>query len=139
MQPLLYSEKRAEMGDGDSWWCRAGHNISYHQTKAQHISRNDRGQQLYTLTWTMVCVLCKYQLFSKLVSILQEFPFSEDTCYLAHCFPYPYSQLLSHLSRLQEDCARSCYIRRDVMCYTIAGNACPLLTITNFEGVYLCM
>ena len=53
MQPLLYSERRAKVGDGD--WCRAGHNISYHQTKTQHISRDGRGQHLYTLSWTMVC------------------------------------------------------------------------------------
>lgn len=65
---------------------------------------------------------------------LQEFPYSEDTCYFSHCFPYTYSQLLSYLSRLEHDTLKSHYISRETLCYTVAGNCCPLLTITNFDG-----
>ena len=64
----------------------------------------------------------------------QEFPCTDDTCYLAYCFPYSYSQLLLHLSTLEESPVKSGYLATENLCFTLAGNACPLLTITKFDG-----
>lgn len=114
MHPLLYSEKMVkEHGKG---WIRIGRKISYHTTSPKHILSENQGEiSYYTLTWTM------------------KFPASEDTCYLAHCFPYSYSHLMSYLSQLEESSLASRYLRKEILCHTIAGNLCPLLTITDFE------
>lgn len=46
MQPLLYSQREAEMG-----WRRVGHHIAYYPSPS---SDAQNGEQLYTLSWTMV-------------------------------------------------------------------------------------
>lgn len=72
--------------------------------------------------------------FGLLKCLPQEFPCIDDTCYLAHCFPYSYSQLLLHMSKLEATHAKSRYFATENLCFTLAGNTCPLLTITNFDG-----
>lgn len=61
MQPLLYSEASAK--HSVSGWTRVGHHISYHKTKVEHTHPEilEKGN-LYTLTWTMVCMVlsCLY-------------------------------------------------------------------------------
>ena len=64
----------------------------------------------------------------------QEFPHTDDQCYLAHCFPYSLSKLLRYLNQLQLSPATSPHIQREELCKTLAGNSCPLLTITDFQG-----
>ena len=67
-----------------------------------------------------------------LSSPTQEFPQADDTCYLAHCYPYTYSDLKDDLETLLSDPERSKVMQREVMCETRAGNSCFLLTVTNF-------
>ena len=64
----------------------------------------------------------------------QEFRFENDTCYLAHCYPYTFTDLKDHLDSLLAQSERRRFLRREVMCETKAGNSCFLLTISNFSG-----
>jgi len=63
--------------------------------------------------------------------ILQAFPYSNDTCYLAYCYPYTYSRLVSQLERISQYPLSS---TQQVLCRTLAGNLCPLLTISDKPG-----
>ena len=55
----------------------------------------------------------------------------DDRLFLAHCFPYSYSDLRNELIAL-DDCPGPAVVRRRRLCSTLAGNDCELLTITNF-------
>lgn len=66
-----------------------------------------------------------------------EFPYENDTCYLAHCYPYTYTDLKSDLDTLMADSYRSHYVKKEVMCETKAGNSCYLLTVTDFGELRL--
>ncbi len=70
------------------------------------------GKVLYSLTWTL------------------EFPFDGDTCYLAHCYPYTYSNLQHYLREVISDPVRAAYCKLRVLCRSLAGNAVYVLTVT---------
>ena len=58
----------------------------------------------------------------------------KDTVYLAHCYPYTYSDCQQMLKRI---CLPSFYkdrLRRAELCRTKSGNVCDLLIVTNFES-----
>ncbi|KAL0968753.1 hypothetical protein UPYG_G00271250 [Umbra pygmaea] len=104
--PLLYSQEKAQVqGVG---WHRVGQQVSYQPNGRQHAL-----QPCYSLSWTFC------------------FPYDQDTCYLAHCYPYTYSTLWSYLSELDRDprCSHFCKVR--TLCHSLAGNLVPVLTITN--------
>lgn len=52
-------------------WIRAGADIRYYRNNLGSMS----GRTFYSLTWTI------------------QFPFQNDTCYFAHCYPYTYTDL----------------------------------------------
>ena len=64
------------------------------------------------------------------------FPHSGDTVYLAHCYPYRYSDMMLDLERIMADPQRAQYIKRESLCQTLAGNDVPILTITSSDPVY---
>ncbi|KAL0154988.1 hypothetical protein M9458_049251, partial [Cirrhinus mrigala] len=70
------------------------------------------GKALYSLTWTL------------------EFPYDGDTCYLAHCYPYTYSNLQHYLREVISDPVRAAYCKLRVLCRSLAGNAVYVLTVT---------
>ncbi|XP_066504830.1 cytosolic carboxypeptidase 4, partial [Hoplias malabaricus] len=110
MQPVLYSVREAL--EGRPHWVRTGTEICYYRN---HFcpSRGQRGHCFYTLTFTVI------------------FRHEEDVCYLAYHFPYTYSALQSHLQVLQRSVDhRSIYFRQQTLCKTLAGNPCPLITLT---------
>ena len=94
MQPLLYSE--AEASSTGMGWRRVGWNVAYHRTKRHFSSHMSPNTAYFTLSWSM------------------RFPHHDDTCYLAHCFPYPLSALQRLLGDLEHDPDRSKYIRQEV-------------------------
>uniref|UniRef100_A0A1I8HQD0 Cytosolic carboxypeptidase 2 n=1 Tax=Macrostomum lignano TaxID=282301 RepID=A0A1I8HQD0_9PLAT len=112
MKPLCYSEKSAQTrGLG---WHRAGHHIRYSRNATRLQSALlQRDMAYYQLEWQM------------------DFPHESDSCYLAHCYPYTYSDLRSDLAGLQRDQLRRRHAREEILCETRAGNACFLLTVTD--------
>jgi hypothetical protein len=106
LMPLLYSDKAAaQTGTG---WYRAGVPLAYGMNKMKRKAKKN----FVTFTFSMM------------------FPFSDDSCYIAHCYPYRYSDLLRHLAEFEkEDAGR--FLRKRVMCDTLGGNEVHLLTITD--------
>jgi len=75
-----------------------------------------------------------------------EFPYAADSCYLAHCYPYTYTDLKDDLDSLLTDPYRSQFVKKEIMCETKAGkkeimcetkagNSCYLLTVTDFSKI----
>lgn len=110
MRPLMYSEEQAKKnGRG---WVRTGTDICYYQNS---MKRKNQGFY-YTLTWT-----CKFE-------------HDKDTVYLAHSYPYTFTDLQRYLNALETDPKRKNRMRRRTLCQTIAGNNCDLLVITTFQS-----
>ncbi|XP_076818930.1 uncharacterized protein LOC143464813 isoform X3 [Clavelina lepadiformis] len=107
MRPVWYSEinaKKNQIG-----WVRMGSNIRYYRN---NMTGRD-GRTYYSLTWTC------------------EFPYKDDCCYFAHCYPYTYSDLQEYLLQLANDPVRSRFCKQRVLCRTLAGNLVYILTITS--------
>lgn len=85
------------------------HNVSFSTPK----DNNTDAASLYSLTWTL------------------QFPYDSDTCYLAHCYPYTYSQLQRYLRNISSNPAVVSYCTVRVLCHSLAGNAVYVLTITS--------
>ncbi|CAL8357856.1 unnamed protein product [Lota lota] len=110
MQPVLYSVREAL--DGRPHWVRTGTEICYFRN---HFcpAHGRRGQTFYTLTFTVT------------------FKHKEDVCYLAYHYPYTYSALQSHLQVLERSVdPAKVFFRQQTLCSSLAGNSCPLVTIT---------
>ncbi|XP_019410303.1 PREDICTED: cytosolic carboxypeptidase 1 isoform X1 [Crocodylus porosus] len=114
MQPLMYSVQEAL--NARPWWSRVGTDICYYKN---HFSRSSiaaggqKGKSYYTITFTV------------------SFPHKDDVCYFAYHYPYTYSTLKMHLQKLESmHNPQQIYFREDVLCETLAGNSCPLVTIT---------
>jgi len=112
MKPVLYSEVEAEIsGTG---WMRAGMEMTYF--REQQIEDSDKPR--------------KY-----IMSFVIMFPHENDTVYLAHCYPYRYSDLIEDLNNLRSDPVRSKCFSQKVLCQTLAGNDVPILTVTSPKSV----
>ncbi|XP_044534030.1 cytosolic carboxypeptidase 1 [Gracilinanus agilis] len=114
MQPLMYSVQEAL--HARPWWIRVGTDICYYKN---HFSRSSvaaggqKGKSYYTITFTVT------------------FPHKDDVCYFAYHYPYTYSTLQMHLQKLESaHNPQQIYFRQDVLCETLSGNSCPLVTIT---------
>ncbi|RUS91741.1 hypothetical protein EGW08_000449, partial [Elysia chlorotica] len=115
MRPLLYSENDAQ--EKQRGWVRTGHHISYSRNLTNHnCPLLQRGVTYHMLEWQM------------------EFQNPDDTYYLAHCYPYSFTDLKEDLEVLMNSEERAQVTRRTVLCETRAGNSCFLLTVTNFNS-----
>jgi hypothetical protein len=94
-------------------WHRAGHSIAY--TRGREPIPGRAGATFSALSWAI------------------EFPFDDDAVYFAYTYPYTFTDLQSDLAAIARDPARAAVCRQRTVCTTLAGNACPLLTITNFD------
>ncbi|XP_014644156.1 PREDICTED: cytosolic carboxypeptidase 4 [Ceratotherium simum simum] len=114
MQPTLYSVKEALLGRPT--WIRMGHEICYyknHYRQSAAVTGGASGKCYYTLTFAVT------------------FPHDEDVCYLAYHYPYTYTALMTHLDILEKSVnPKQVYFRQEVLCQTLGGNSCPLVTIT---------
>ncbi|EGD81298.1 hypothetical protein PTSG_11335 [Salpingoeca rosetta] len=109
MQPVVFSGhlyKSRQIG-----WHRGGDNVCYFRN---HVNVNDTDRHHYTLSWTF------------------KFPANNDTVYFAHCYPYTYSDLQHYITALMQSESSKNICRHRVLCRTLAGNVCDLLTVTNF-------
>ncbi|KAJ8412935.1 hypothetical protein AAFF_G00105170 [Aldrovandia affinis] len=110
MQPVLYSVREALQGRGH--WVRVGSEICYYRNHFRP-SGQQKGPSYYTLSFSVT------------------FRHSDDVCYLAYHYPYTYSALQTHLQMLEQSVdPRKVFFRQQSLCSTLAGNPCPLVTIT---------
>ncbi|KAK4886667.1 hypothetical protein RN001_002938 [Aquatica leii] len=108
MKPLMYSKKFANWNS--IGWRRCGENITFFQ-KEQGIDDPDQNMT-YTLTFSV------------------QFPYDDDTVYLAYSYPYTYSDLQNHLCHISKDLRKSSYTKLRLLCRTLAGNNVYYVTIT---------
>lgn len=59
------------------------------------------------------------------------FKHDSDKVFLAHSFPYTYSNLCEYLNGIMQDNERNKAIARKKLTKTISGNWCEYLTITS--------
>ena len=78
-------------------WRRVGWNVSYHLSTVHYPPHMSPDRSYFTLSWSM------------------QFHHHDDTCYLAHCYPYPLSALHRLLSNIQQDKERAKYVLREVL------------------------
>ncbi|XP_076686785.1 cytosolic carboxypeptidase 2 [Andrena cerasifolii] len=106
LRPLLYSTedaKRRAVG-----WRRCGDNIAYYRND----SLSDEEKEKHTLSFNV------------------SFPHDRDTVYLAHCYPYTYTDLQEYLGKLVADPVKTRFTKLRLLCRTLAGNGVYYLTIT---------
>ncbi|KAM3870035.1 cytosolic carboxypeptidase 4 [Diretmus argenteus] len=110
MQPVLYSVREAL--EGRPHWVRTGAEICYFRNSFCSVQGRKRAT-FYTLTFTVT------------------FKHNEDVCYLAYHYPFTYSALQAHLQVLQSSVDRTkVFFQHQTLCTSLAGNSCPLVTIT---------
>ncbi|PIK61388.1 putative cytosolic carboxypeptidase 1 [Apostichopus japonicus] len=114
MQPVMFSVKDAL--EGQPQWVRVGHDVCYYKNNyaRSFAASGSKGKSYYTGAFKMV------------------FPYHNDTVYLAYHYPYTYTTLQVHISRLESSLSEfsQIYYRHDEFCETLSGNPCPLLTVT---------
>ncbi|XP_069768186.1 cytosolic carboxypeptidase 4 isoform X3 [Narcine bancroftii] len=114
MQPVMYSVHEALCGRAH--WVRVGSDIYYYKNHYCTRGAEEKGQKAiayYTLTFTVT------------------FQHSKDVCYLAYHYPYTYSALMTHLHLLEQSLnPDQIYFKHQVLCSTLGGNNCPVITIT---------
>ena len=94
MQPLLYSE--SEANSSGMGWRHVGWNVVYHHSTVCYPPHMSPDHSYYTLSWSMT------------------FCYHDDTCYLAHCYPYPLTTLYRLLGNIEQDERRAKYVQREV-------------------------
>uniref|UniRef100_A0A0L8GH54 Peptidase M14 domain-containing protein n=2 Tax=Octopus bimaculoides TaxID=37653 RepID=A0A0L8GH54_OCTBM len=112
MKPLMYSEKSAVNHIHPVGWQRIGYNIKYYKSNLNSEDTSQR-KSSYSLTWTF------------------KFPYSYDTVYFAHSYPYTYSDLQEYLFKCANNPKISKFFNIRILCRTLAGNNIYILTITN--------
>ncbi|KAJ0409773.1 hypothetical protein ATCC90586_001086 [Pythium insidiosum] len=109
--------------DGQRGWHHAGANVCYFRNADSYRHRKTgKPQSFYTLSFVY--------------EFLPPAPSSSHAAvhyYFAHCYPYPYTRLQRYLLSLQQHPLRRRVLRRRVLCKTMAGNICDVLTVTDFE------
>jgi hypothetical protein len=119
MRPLIYSERQAKQQK--IGWYRDGSKICYYQN---NLKRKNAGFY-HTLNFTL------------------KFPYDNDTVYIAHCYPYTYTQLQKYLGALEGDQTLRNRVQRKTLCQTMAGNNCDYVIIGDFtngkekKGIFL--
>jgi cytosolic carboxypeptidase protein 2/3 len=109
MKPCVYSENAARMSH--TGWTRMGQDICYYQ----NTIKKPQGGCYFTLTFSITA------------------EYDRDTLFLAHCYPYTYTDLLKYLDSLSFDMKKRNRLRRKTLCQTCAGNNCDMLIITTFN------
>ncbi|KAH9145714.1 hypothetical protein AeRB84_010368 [Aphanomyces euteiches] len=115
MLPTVYSEVLA--AQGIKGWTHAGEEAFYYEN-SDDLMRAQRRHH-YTLSFV-------YKFHAHLSD--------SDTVYFAHCFPYTYTNLQTYMGSLVACPTRGPNIRRRTLCTTLCGNACDVLTITEYSA-----
>ncbi|EZA59843.1 Cytosolic carboxypeptidase NnaD [Ooceraea biroi] len=107
LKPLLYSTEDARTRSVG--WRRCGDNITYYRNSD---SSSDEERERHTLTFNI------------------SFPHDRDIVYLAHCYPYTYTDLQEYLGKIATDPAKTRFTKLRLLCRSLAGNGVYYLTIT---------
>ncbi|KAJ8944755.1 hypothetical protein NQ318_011662 [Aromia moschata] len=110
MKPLMYSTKDSCLHS--IGWRRCGQNITYYCNE-NAIPEDTDQQMTYTLSFTV------------------KFPHDDDEVYLAHSYPYTYSDLQDYLSELSSHPIKSSFSTVRLLCKSLAGNNVYYVTITS--------
>lgn len=120
MQPVMYScAEAAEHGIG---WVRTGTGVQYHgnlyprHPVVGNTTVVDGGVTYYTLSFTLA------------------FARPDDIYLVAHSYPYTYSDHKAHLAAFLHSTRKRRITRHTILCRTLDGNDCDLLTITSDEN-----
>lgn len=113
MKPVTYSVNQHQKED----WKHRGEDICYYRngtTTVQGFNKSKKAgfRYYYTLTFTYT--------FER-----------PDTVFFAHSYPYTYSDLQRYMKAIEANTAYSSFFHRGVLCETLAGNRCDILTITE--------
>jgi hypothetical protein len=116
MQPVIFH------ASSSADWQRNGSEIYlFKNTYYQHSPRPEEHSPLGTLTFTL--------------DSMPNNCTANQPIYIATHFPYTLSYLQSYLNQLTVETAPSSpFIRRQLLCKTMIGNRCDLLTITDFTA-----
>ncbi|GAB9473299.1 Reticulocyte-binding protein 2 a [Globisporangium polare] len=127
MLPAVYVDGPAASRRG---WHHAGTNVCYFKNAdTYHSRKTGKVQNYYTLSFVY-----EFQLHSGALESGNATDSSSNlVVYFAHCYPYTYTKLQRFLLSLQRDPDRNPHLKRRILCKTIAGNNCDLLTITDFS------
>jgi len=90
-------------------WYRDGDNIAYFKNSM----KKKGGENYYSLHFEV------------------QFKNDDDEVYIAHCYPYTYTDCCGMLERLCTNLTKD-KIRKTVLTKTLAGNDCEMVIITNF-------
>ena len=109
MQPVVWSRKTRA-------WCRSGTNVSYYKNphKREHVTAVG-DSNYYTASFNMTFE-------------------SNEEHLVAYSVPYGYSNLLENLAEWQITGQQSQCLIVQTLCGSLAGNKCPLLTITALDA-----
>ena len=106
MKPLVFSHK--EYLQKNINWKRNCSEVSYFPNS---FPRQNGNKNYFTLTFSYT------------------FESSEDIIYFAYSYPYTYTDLFDYINNLQV--MHSSIFSYNRLCNTLAGNICPVITITN--------
>ena len=115
MKPVAYSERENLSQTSAKGWKHAGDTICYFKNSKSYVKKKKDKvvrSKYFTLSFTYTFE-------------------NPDTVFFAHCFPYTYSNLQSFLSTLESDRRIHSFVRRKLLCYSLANNRCDLLTISS--------
>lgn len=132
LQPVVYSVKDAKLKR--KGWLRCGSNIYYFQNPFSRVQKNGSmdtssntdsaaspvtsNATYYTLTFTL------------------NFSNTDDTYLVAHSYPYTVTDNQLHMKQLYHRSGKRIhrFLRRTVLCQTLGGQDCDLLTISDFTA-----
>ncbi len=137
MRPAVLSLHDKQKDGSD--WAHKGHDICYYKNSLTSLNVDNLGSSLPQVENNSLGISSSLNNNGKGKKKVKQFytltftyTFTgPDTVYFAHCFPYSYSDLQYYLRDLERDERISQIMTRRVLCYTIAGNRCDLLTITG--------
>ena len=118
MCPATYSLSDAGYGKG---WNHTGTDVCYYKNRLTYTKRvggsgkapvRKKLYNYYTLSYTYTIT-------------------KPDTVYFAHCYPYTYTRLQNFIVSLERDNRIAKFLRRRLLCHSLARNRCELLTVTE--------
>ena len=109
MKVTVYSEKKSDKDQ--TGWHRSCSDIAYFQNQIRKDFTFTKYFHTATFTHT--------------------FEHDDDSVFFAYCFPYTYTDLVTDLNTIERDPRRRKFMNRQVLCKTIAGVNCELVTVTD--------